>query len=442
MRGMVNGNSIIAGAQAATMLATGPPSPSTGLNNTIVLNSCSSPATVVFPISSMRGDGMAATAVSSAPSLVDQTQVEAEWTGDMMTTRDLAVGTVAASATAVPTLRPPLEGQLKEVPQKIQLKKAITKLDAISEEMCSEIPFIAASEAVFSADLNSLRKTVAGTLMPRISALESVMTRQLGSSTNFVAQSQAQSQVPITVQANSTSASDSHPATALETSPSGRKEARTTSRVVSATGPSPQPSLQAKRSAACVSVPPHTVSGIPAVSKSAVMFHNRDGGDMIMRNTSHGSLMPAGQQGVTPSPKKATFLAHAPHSSVVRPRSVEMLSPNLLSLDLRPSAFNASGKADIPRLTGSSCGGMLPLGARLAASNVCRLPEHASGANPDMPSPQLQSRTMTAGSGRAAAPTSTESRALATATRMANVSLELQGVLRESTFSLERESTV
>jgi len=146
------------------------------------------------------------------------------------------------------------EGQLKEVHQESRLEMAITRLHELSDEMRAEqakqitpAEQIAKCEAACSADVKSERATVAGTVMSTICALESMMARQPRSSKAFVAQSQAQSQVPMTVQANNTSSSESRPAIAHETSPS-------------------------------LSVPLHTASGISSAPKDVRRFLIWDGG--------------------------------------------------------------------------------------------------------------------------------------------------------------------
>jgi len=186
-----------------------------------------------------------------------------------------------------------------------------------------------------------------------------------------------------------------------------------------------------------------------------------------------GSVMSASHQGATPSPKKATFLAHAPHSLVIRPRSKETLSPNLLSLDRRPSAFNGSGSLHSFEAAGRVRSRDMPPPLEPANRGACVLSSDASNpdlpsrqlsrrTSPDLPSRQLQSRASTAGSSLAAAPTSSDSHACGmsgsssslaqvrtmtapvaeqqqqqAATWMANISgrmaLERQGVFREST---------
>lgn len=113
---------------------------------------------------------------------------------------------------------------------------------------------------------------VAGPAVSRNSTLASMMTRQLGSSTD-VAQSQAPSQVPMTVQANSTLAS--RPSSA---------------RMASALAIRAQPSPKAMRSAVCASVSQRTVSGTSAASKDEVKVLRRDGGGMNVRTTMHGSV--------------------------------------------------------------------------------------------------------------------------------------------------------
>jgi len=174
-----------------------------------------------------------------------------------MKNSDLAIGTAAVDATAVPSPQPSLECQ------ESRLESAIT----------------------------GVHETVAGTLTSRISALELMMP---GSSKNRMAQSgtqsRAQSQVPMTLQANSTLATKPHPAIALEKrSIIDRKPAGTPSRLPSAPVIPVRSSLHS-----LMSVSPHTVSGIPAASKDVVKVRMEG---MNVCKAMHGSVrLPASRQ--------------------------------------------------------------------------------------------------------------------------------------------------
>jgi len=86
----------------------------------------------------------------------------------------------------------------RQVPQERRTGKAGEMQDEVSDEIRAEQArqvmlaeeWVAATEAAFSADLNSVRDTVACTLMSRTSALESMMTQHMGSSKNNVARGQ------------------------------------------------------------------------------------------------------------------------------------------------------------------------------------------------------------------------------------------------------------
>jgi len=179
--------------------------------------------------------------------------------------------------------------------------------------------------------------------------------------TNLVAQSQDQSQVPMTFQAKRTLASESHPAIALEKSPIDVKALGRRSREASDPGPSTQQLLQAMLPASLSSVSPLKLSGIPAASKEMVRVQSRDAGSMSTQNWISGSVvLPSGRHHGVPhsrqpssQQKEATFLVHAGQSPIVRSKSEDTLAPKCLSLDLRPSAFNGSGARRHSRPTGS-----------------------------------------------------------------------------------------
>jgi len=194
-------------------------------------------------------------------------------------------GVVIASPKLSP--RPPVEGQPKEVSQVSKLEGAIT----------------------------GLHQMVAGTLMSRISDLESMMGSHLGSSKNPVAQSQAHSQVPISVQAESTSASKSHPAIVPKID---MKAARVT-RLASATGRATQPSLQASKPAAGDSV--SLVSPSPMVCAAR---ETREETGMTLQ-PSMQPMMPAAGVSLSSVPQSPVVraardisLSSVPHSPMVR----------------------------------------------------------------------------------------------------------------------------
>jgi len=198
--------------------------------------------------------------------------------------------------------------------------------------------------------------------MSRISALESELTRHTGSSANVVAQCAAQSQVPMTLQAYSTLASESHSATALETLPFVVKATGTTSRHASATGHCTQPSLHGARK----------VCDIPAASKDVVRVQSEDGGGMpTLRH--HGA--PHSHQ-LSCQPNRSTFLV-SPRTQ--RPHSTDTPGSKLLGLGPRLSAqFEVKGAR--------SHGASSPLAPANYGGAVLSLA--ASGTNPDMQSPQ------------------------------------------------------
>jgi len=139
------------------------------------------------------------TAVSSSHSFVNQprsAQVGADLTRDMMWRSSPTSSFGVSPATPVPSSWPSVEGQ---VLQGSRLEEAVARLDELSDEMRAEQArqvmlaekWVASTEAAFSADLNSVRDTVACTLLSRLSSLESIMTRHTGSNTSIVARRQA-----------------------------------------------------------------------------------------------------------------------------------------------------------------------------------------------------------------------------------------------------------
>jgi len=233
------------------------------------------------------------------------------------------------------------------------------------------------------------------------------LTRHTGSSANVVAQCAAQSQVPMTLQAYSTLASESHSATALETLPFVVKATGTTSRHASATGHCTQPSLHGARK----------VCDIPAASKDVVRVQSEDGGGMpTLRH--HGA--PHSHQ-LSCQPNRSTFLVSS--RPVRRAHLTDTRCSNLLDLGPRLSAGFEVRCA-------RSCGESSPLAP--ANHGGAAWSWAASNKNPDMQSLQYETRTVAAGSVSVAghvSPTSSQGMATA-ATRMADIVRVVGGVTR------------
>merc|ERR1712241_808107 len=176
--------------------------------------------------------------------------------------------------------------------QESRLENALARLDKMSADAEKSV---AATEAAFRADVNSVRELVVGSLVKRLSALESAMTRQVGSSTSNVARSKSQGQVPVTFHADSTSASDSR--AVLEAEPNDTTALVISTRGANAAGVPRRLSLQvpprlsSQAMAASASTAMHAYPGTPAASKAAVKLHSLDSGGNHHRALP-GSVLP------------------------------------------------------------------------------------------------------------------------------------------------------
>jgi len=155
-----------------------------------------------------------------------------------MKNSNLATGSGVVVAPPVPSSCQPVEGQLNGMPQDSELEKTNTG----NHEMA------------------------AGSLMSRISALESVVTRQLGALKKIVAQSHAPWAVPMTLQARSTSASKPRSASQMGSAPASVPATRGSASIAV---PSRMASPAATRGSASVTIPSQMAS--PAATPRAIM---------------------------------------------------------------------------------------------------------------------------------------------------------------------------
>jgi len=187
-----------------------------------------------------------------------------------MKNSNLVVGGGAVGSPTVPSSRAPMQGQLKEMSQEGQLERAnaglklATCIGALGsatvpspqlpvEGQLMEMP----QESQLERANTGLHEMAAGSLISRISALESMMSFQLGSLKSIVSQIQTPSQVPAAIQSNNTLAPRVSLPPQMASAPA-------------------RSSMQTRLSSRCASVSPcSTVSGISAATKDgARMLHS------------------------------------------------------------------------------------------------------------------------------------------------------------------------